>query len=194
MTGKPEILRMCKRLRGRFCKESNEKRGNNVDIWNESQENSKLNNQIRDMDDDDEDGDIFDEEDDDSETMDTEVLDHLDKKIENDTNHEMDVIVLPLFSMLSPKEQAKVFSSATYIDASKTRLIVVATNIAETSITIPNITYVVDTGRQKVRNYHPISGFTSYDVMWISKASADQRAGRAGARAPRRTEARSPAW
>ena len=60
------------------------------------------------------------------------------------------------------------------------RLIVVATNIAETSITIPGISYVVDTGRQKCRNYNSATGVASYDVMWISKAAADQRAGRAG--------------
>ena len=64
------------------------------------------------------------------------------------------------------------------------RLIVVATNIAETSITIPGITYVVDAGRQKCRNYNSGTGVASYDIMWISKASADQRAGRAGRTGP----------
>lgn len=48
------------------------------------------------------------------------------------------------------------------------------------SITIPGISYVVDSGRQKCRNYHSSTGVSSYDVMWISKAAADQRAGRAG--------------
>ncbi len=47
-------------------------------------------------------------------------------------------------------------------------------------MTIPDVSYVVDTGRQKCRNYHAGTGVASYDVMWISKASADQRAGRAG--------------
>lgn len=47
-------------------------------------------------------------------------------------------------------------------------------------MTIPGISYVVDTGRQKCRNYHAATGVASYDIMWISKASADQRAGRAG--------------
>ena len=46
------------------------------------------------------------------------------------------------------------------------------------------ITYVVDSGRQKCRNYHAGTGVASYDVMWISKAAADQRAGRAGRTGP----------
>lgn len=52
------------------------------------------------------------------------------------------------------------------------------------SITIPGISYVVDTGRQKCRNYDSGTGVASYDVMWISKAAADQRAGRAGRTGP----------
>ncbi|KAF6155432.1 hypothetical protein GIB67_019958, partial [Kingdonia uniflora] len=60
------------------------------------------------------------------------------------------------------------------------RLVVVATNIAETSITIPGIKYVVDTGREKVKHYDPSNDTENYKVQWISKASADQRAGRAG--------------
>jgi hypothetical protein len=85
-----------------------------------------------------------------------------------------------LYSMLSADEQAKVFVPV----PEDTRLIVVATNIAETSITIPGICYVVDSGRQKCRNYHASTGVSSYDVMWISKAAADQRAGRSGRTGP----------
>ena len=84
--------------------------------------------------------------------------------------------VLPLYSLLSTEEQAKVFAPV----PEGSRLIVVATNIAETSVTIPGISYVVDSGRQKCRNYNAGNGVASYDVMWISKAAADQRAGRAG--------------
>ena len=47
----------------------------------------------------------------------------------------------------------------------------------QTSLTIPDVSYVVDTGRQKCRNYHAGTGVASYDIMWISKASANQRAG-----------------
>ncbi|KAK1318649.1 putative pre-mRNA-splicing factor ATP-dependent RNA helicase [Acorus calamus] len=64
------------------------------------------------------------------------------------------------------------------------RLIVVATNVAETSLTIPGIKYVVDTGREKVKNYNPTNGMATFEVQWISKASAAQRSGRAGRTGP----------
>lgn len=64
------------------------------------------------------------------------------------------------------------------------RLCVVATNVAETSLTIPSIKYVVDSGRTKVRLYDKVTGVTTFAVSWTSKASADQRAGRAGRTAP----------
>ncbi|EEC49743.1 predicted protein, partial [Phaeodactylum tricornutum CCAP 1055/1] len=87
----------------------------------------------------------------------------------------------PSYSSLLPaEEQAKIFATV----PEGYRLIVVATNVAETSITIPGISYVVDTGRQKCRNYNTSTGVTSFDIMWISKAAADQRAGRAGRTGP----------
>ena len=60
------------------------------------------------------------------------------------------------------------------------RLVVVATNVAETSITIPGIKYVVDAGRAKERVYDQGSGASTFKVMWTSQASANQRSGRAG--------------
>jgi ATP-dependent RNA helicase DHX37/DHR1 len=54
----------------------------------------------------------------------------------------------------------------------------------QTSITIPGISYVIDTGRQKCRNFNSATGVASFDIMWISKAAADQRAGRAGRTGP----------
>jgi ATP-dependent RNA helicase DHX37/DHR1 len=95
-------------------------------------------------------------------------------------NRPVNAYILPLYSMLSAEEQAKVFATV----PENHRLIVIATNIAETSITIPGVSYVVDTGRQKCRNYHTGTGVISYDIMWISKAAADQRAGRAGRTGP----------
>lgn len=86
------------------------------------------------------------------------------------------VHVLPLFAMLQPHEQARVFRPP----PENHRLIVVSTNVAETSVTIPNIKYVVDTGRVKARVFDHRSGISQYKVQWISQASADQRAGRAG--------------
>jgi ATP-dependent RNA helicase DHX37/DHR1 len=64
------------------------------------------------------------------------------------------------------------------------RLVVVSTNVAETSLTIPNIRYVIDCGRAKERHYDMASGIQSFQVSWISKASAAQRAGRAGRTGP----------
>lgn len=84
--------------------------------------------------------------------------------------------VLPLYSLLSNKEQAKVFKPP----PEGTRLCVVATNVAETSLTIPNIKYVIDTGMVKRRYYDKVTGVSSFKVGWTSKASANQRAGRAG--------------
>lgn len=99
---------------------------------------------------------------------------------DEDSNIPKKAYILPLYSLLSAEEQAKVFAPV----PDGHRLIVVATNIAETSITIPGVSYVVDTGRQKCRNYNSGTGVASFDVMWISKAAADQRAGRAGRTGP----------
>ncbi|KAL7885142.1 hypothetical protein AOLI_G00079120 [Acnodon oligacanthus] len=88
--------------------------------------------------------------------------------------------VLPLYSLLAPEQQAKVF----HPPPPQTRLCVVATNVAETSLTIPGIKYVVDCGRVKKRFYDKVTGVSSFKVTWISQASANQRAGRAGRTEP----------
>ena len=84
------------------------------------------------------------------------------------------VRVLPLFARLSAKEQQGVFKH------SKDRKVIVATNIAETSITIPGIRYVVDTGLARISQYTPKSRITALPVVPISQSSADQRKGRCG--------------
>lgn len=84
--------------------------------------------------------------------------------------------VLPLYSLLPTREQLRVFEPPP--DGS--RMIVLATNVAETSLTIPGIRYVFDSGRSKERKYNQTTGVQSFEVGWISKASARQRAGRAG--------------
>ena len=61
---------------------------------------------------------------------------------------------------------------------------VVATNVAETSLTIPGVKYVVDTGMVKRRYYDKVTGVSTFRVCWTSKASANQRAGRAGRTEP----------
>lgn len=88
--------------------------------------------------------------------------------------------VVPLHAMLSEKQQARVFRPP----PDGYRLIVVATNVAETSITIPGVRYVVDCGRQKNKVHRSKSGITQYEVGWVSQASADQRKGRAGRTGP----------
>lgn len=84
------------------------------------------------------------------------------------------VTLLPLFARLSAQDQARVFSN------SPGRKIIVATNIAETSLTIPGIKYVVDTGLARISRYNPRSRTTALPVTPISKSSADQRMGRCG--------------
>ncbi|KAM3867931.1 putative ATP-dependent RNA helicase DHX37 [Diretmus argenteus] len=88
--------------------------------------------------------------------------------------------VLPLYSLLAPEQQAKVFRPP----PPGTRLCVVATNVAETSLTIPGVKYVVDCGRVKKRYYDRVTGVSSFKVSWTSQASANQRAGRAGRTEP----------
>ncbi|CAI5478634.1 unnamed protein product [Closterium sp. Yama58-4] len=88
--------------------------------------------------------------------------------------------VLPLYAMLPAAQQLKVFGAV----PEGCRLVVVATNVAETSITIPGIRYVVDTGRAKVKQHTGGAGLARFTVEWISRASADQRAGRAGRTGP----------
>ncbi|XP_062714515.1 probable ATP-dependent RNA helicase kurz [Aedes albopictus] len=98
----------------------------------------------------------------------------------SELNKSQPLWVLPLYSILSSEKQQKVFEEP----PEGTRLCVVATNVAETSLTIPGIKYVVDCGRQKTKLYDKVTGVTAFVVTYISKASANQRAGRAGRVAP----------
>jgi HrpA-like RNA helicase len=82
--------------------------------------------------------------------------------------------ILPLFGRLSPADQKRVFHSSSKIK------VVLATNIAETSLTIPGIAYVVDTGQARVSRYNAQSRIQGLPVEDISQASARQRTGRAG--------------
>uniref|UniRef100_H2ZDK9 Activating signal cointegrator 1 complex subunit 3 n=1 Tax=Ciona savignyi TaxID=51511 RepID=H2ZDK9_CIOSA len=84
--------------------------------------------------------------------------------------------VLPLYAMLPPHKQKLVFEPVPL----GSRLCVVATNVAETSLTIPGIKYIVDTGKVKRRVYDKTTGVSTFRIGWVSKASANQRAGRAG--------------
>lgn len=85
--------------------------------------------------------------------------------------HELkeDVVVYPLYSKLETQLQKRIFRSG----ESSTRMIVVSTNVAETSITIPTIRYVVDAGKVK-QSYHQASiGLQRHSIEWISQAAAN---------------------
>lgn len=102
--------------------------------------------------------------------------DDLNDVVNIETTIKQPLWVLPLYSLLSSEKQSRVFEPP----PAGCRLCVVSTNVAETSLTIPNIKYVVDCGRQKTRLYDKITGVSAFIVTFTSKASADQRAGRAG--------------
>lgn len=97
-----------------------------------------------------------------------------------------DILVVPLYSTLPPAMQQKIFDPAPPKNRKGVpgRKIVVSTNIAETSLTIDGIVYVVDPGFAKQKMYNPRLRVESLLVSPISKASAKQRAGRAGRTRP----------
>ncbi|EER43979.1 RNA helicase [Histoplasma capsulatum H143] len=112
----------------------------------------------------------------DDDENDDDDFDHEEGAVDSGTK----VHVLPLYSQLPTKEQMKVFEPV----PEGSRLIVLATNVAETSLTIPGIRYVFDCGRSKEKQYDVSTGVQSFQIGWISKASASQRAGRAGRTGP----------
>ncbi len=86
--------------------------------------------------------------------------------------------ILPLYARLSPAEQQRVFKPHGQ------RRIVIATNVAETSLTVPGIRYVVDPGEARLKRYSARTRVQGLQIEPISRASADQRAGRCGRMAP----------
>ena len=91
-----------------------------------------------------------------------------------------ELIICPIYSNLPSDMQAKIFEPA----QEGSRKVVLGTNIAETSLTIDGICYVIDTGFCKQKSYNPRTGMESLIVTPISKAAAEQRAGRAGRTQP----------
>lgn len=84
--------------------------------------------------------------------------------------------LLPLHSMVPPKDQLKVFD-----DPKKgVRKIVISTNLAETSITIEDVVYVIDSGLMRGTTYNPHTNIAALETMQISRSNAQQRRGRAG--------------
>merc|ERR1712136_67939 len=97
-----------------------------------------------------------------------------------------DLKVIPLYSTLPPAQQQRIFEKAppNKENGAIGRKVVVSTNIAETSLTIDGIVFVIDPGFSKQKVYNPRIRVESLLVSAISKASAQQRAGRAGRTRP----------
>src|SRR5690606_3108991 len=91
-----------------------------------------------------------------------------------DPKHPQRVEILPLYARLSSAEQHRVFQ------AHSSRRILLATNVAETSLTVPGIHYVVDPGTARVSRYSKATKVQRLPIEPVSQASANQRAGRAG--------------
>ncbi|EER28141.1 Helicase associated domain (HA2) containing protein [Coccidioides posadasii C735 delta SOWgp] len=91
-----------------------------------------------------------------------------------------ELLPLPLYAGLTTEQQLYVFDPA----PENTRKVIVATNIAEASVTIDGIVFVIDCGYAKLRAYDPNTGIDTLTAVPISKASASQRAGRAGRTRP----------
>ncbi|KAI8923524.1 P-loop containing nucleoside triphosphate hydrolase protein [Entophlyctis helioformis] len=88
--------------------------------------------------------------------------------------------ILPIYSQLPADLQAKIFERG----ANNARKVIVATNIAETSLTVDGIMYVVDSGFSKLKVYNPKIGMDALQITPISQANANQRSGRAGRTGP----------
>ncbi len=102
-----------------------------------------------------------------------EATDHLRKHLSHQVLNR-NAEVLPLFARLSPAEQDRIF------DGHTGRRIVLATNVAETSLTVPGIRYVIDAGTARVKRYSFRSKVEQLMVEPVSQAAANQRAGRCG--------------
>ena len=107
------------------------------------------------------------------------------KKLVNDYAADLDfktpkLLVLPLFAALPQAAQQKVFQPT----PSWTRKVILSTNIAETSLTVPGVRFVIDCGKHKIKHFRTSLGLDTLLSKPISKSSAIQRKGRAGREAP----------
>ncbi|KAI6076394.1 putative ATP-dependent RNA helicase DHX37 [Aix galericulata] len=197
LTGQAEVHSLCRRLRKAFPFQKNNNAGVDDDreesvkeirIFKKSRKQKKAtalpqidldNYSVVPVDEGDEARDAETDDDIAGSDMDLDLGDG-DSEEDEKPDSSLPLYVLPLYSLLAPEKQAKVFRPP----PPGTRLCVVATNIAETSLTIPGIKYVIDCGKVKKRFYDKITGVSSFRVTWISQASANQRAGRAGRTEP----------
>lgn len=186
MTGQQEITTMVRKLRKRFpFKDNKTNRDDSLDVKMKIDPN----NAVIEAEDVDFSVDLIDEEkfkadidyeNEDYDGQSDEEEEGFEESLEEGQTANDPLYVLPLYSLLPTKEQMKVFKEP----PKGSRMCIVATNVAETSLTIPGVRYVVDCGRVKERKYNTSNGVQSFEVGWISKASADQRSGRAGRTGP----------
>ncbi|PWA89091.1 RNA helicase family protein [Artemisia annua] len=111
-----------------------------------------------------------------------ELIEKLIEKLEMFAKEfDMDAQVLPLYGSLTPRHQASLPSFYTFTASPPNcRRFIVSTNIAETSITVPGIRYVIDSGFMKQKEYNASTGISFLNIVPVSKGQAKQRAGRAG--------------
>lgn len=105
------------------------------------------------------------------------LRDHLGNRAPRDISHSKnpaDIEILPLFARLSSAEQHRIFEEHCH------RRLVLATNVAETSLTVPGIRYVIDPGLARISRYSNKTKVQRLPIEEISKASANQRSGRCG--------------
>jgi ATP-dependent RNA helicase DDX35 len=100
----------------------------------------------------------------------------LEEEAHSNQKNSSGLLPLPLYSGLSRSEQELIFTPT----PRGKRKVILSTNIAETSLTLEGVVYVIDSGFSKQKFYNPISDIESLVVAPISKASARQRSGRAG--------------
>lgn len=109
-----------------------------------------------------------------------EVVQKLSERAAALPDHAQALQPLPLYAGLTTAEQMYIFSPP----AENTRKCIIATNIAEASVTVPGVVFVIDSGLVKLRAYSPTTGIDALAVTPVSQASATQRAGRAGRTQP----------
>ncbi|ESQ30195.1 hypothetical protein EUTSA_v100122210mg, partial [Eutrema salsugineum] len=108
------------------------------------------------------------------------LKERMEQLIASSTREITNLLILPIYSQLPADLQAKIFQKS----EDGARKCIVATNIAETSLTLDGIYYVIDTGYGKMKVFDPRMGMDALQVFPISRAASDQRAGRAGRTGP----------
>ncbi|KAI9270879.1 P-loop containing nucleoside triphosphate hydrolase protein [Sporodiniella umbellata] len=180
LTGQNEITQLCKKLRKKYpaLPSKEEQKALEVEAKKDDTPAGKadMEEEALELGDVEEDFEI----ETDSEDEDDDIAEGFEDDELNDSFKEAPLHVLPLYSMLPTEAQLRVFEPP----PEGTRLCVIATNVAETSVTIPGVRYVVDCGKSKERKYDIATGVQSFEIDWTSKASAGQRAGRAGRTGP----------